>query len=171
MAGNKPYISSTQTASSTPYDTTTSGLGTGDVQSAIDALSTNLGAGVSPFYQFTTNGALGQGSYLSVGQVPSNQVGALVPGTNHITKMAITTSQLVNFAATLQVQIRTGLGTFSDISGAALTIPGGNTAYKANIVFGSPIAIGPDVEISVYYKSGGGTSLQNPVVLVFVQPN
>jgi hypothetical protein len=43
---SKLYISETQVASSTPYDNTTSGLGTGDVQSALDAISNLVASGI-----------------------------------------------------------------------------------------------------------------------------
>ena len=46
---SSPYVSSTQVASSVPYDNSVSGLGTGDTQSAIDALKTQTQLGSAGF--------------------------------------------------------------------------------------------------------------------------
>ena len=162
-------------ASDTAYSNTTSGLAAANVQTAIDLLAGKLNStstGISPFYQFTTYGALGVGSYLSVGMVPSNQVGQLIPGVNKITKMAITCSQVLNGTAVIQLAQRTAVSTISDITGAALTFAGNNTAYKASIIFSTPISLSADTELVAYFKSSNsGGSLQNPVLLVFAQPN
>lgn len=151
------------------YDNSVTTLGAGDVQSAIDALANKTGGsgGVTPFYQFSRAGTvLTAGTYLNVGTIASSGVGQLVSGTNKIVRLAITTSAAVtSVPAVIQIQRRTGVATFVDITNALISIPVGN--YKTNLILSTSISLNLDDELSAYIKSG---SPSNPIILIFVTP-
>jgi hypothetical protein len=162
-------------SASVPFDTTTT-IGSTfptTVQSAQDAIEylrqqTQGATGVTPPFLFSRQGATGNSSYLQVGNVFSNQAGQVIPGTNKIVKITITTSQAYNQAQTVQIQTRTGVSTFVDLSGAAITIPGDNSTYSVTYIPATPITLPTNAEISAYLKTGNG--IQNAVLLVYVVP-
>lgn len=162
---------STQVAQSVPFDNDTNGMTSTDVQTAIEevnAKAAGAGGNVTPPFIFSRQGALGTNSYLQVGTVFSNQGGQIVRGSNKIVALTLTTSQVYNMNQTVQLQRRTGVSTFVDIAGAAITIIGNNTNYSATVTFATPISIGPDFEIAAYLKTGNG--IQNAVLLMYVVP-
>lgn len=142
-----------------------------DAESAIKELFAKVAGAtgnVTPPFLFSRQGNLGLNSYLQVGNVFSNQAGQIIPGSNKIVALTITTSQAYNMNQTIQLQRRTGVSSFVDIPGAAITLPGNNTTFSGTIIFGSPINIGPNFELATYLKSGNG--IQNAVLLVYVVP-
>jgi hypothetical protein len=164
---SQPYVTSTQVASSLPYDNSITGLGSGDAQSAIDAIANknNGTTGVTPFFQMGQQGGVGTSSYLrNSSQIPSNQVGQLIPGSNKIVKLTVSVSQSDNQIKSFKLQRRTSVNTFIDISGATISIPGDSSTYSV-VVTGLNISIGPDWEIAAQVTSGNA---QNPVLSIFV---
>lgn len=159
-----------QVAKSTPFDNSSNGMTSTDVQSAIEEVRSppNGGSGVTPPFLFSRKGGIGINSYLQVGNVYSNQAGQVIPGTNRIVKITVTTSQVYNNAPTIQLQRRTGVSTRVDIAGAAITIIGDNAHYSATYIPVTPIDIGPDWELSAYLKSGNNIS--DAVLLIYVVP-
>lgn len=161
----------TPVAGSVPFDNSTNGLTSDNTQTAIEEVNakfTSAGTGVTPPFLFARSGSTGSNSYLRIGDVNSNEAGQIIPGNNKIVRMTITSSAVYANPQTLQLQMRTGLNTRTDIVGAAVTIPGGSVAFSATVTFGSPISIGPNVEISAYLKTGNG--VQNAVLLVYIVP-
>lgn len=162
----------TQVSRSLFYDNSGSSSTLGSTaQSAIDALWTRVstaGTGVTPPFLFSRQGATGLSSYLQVGNVFSNQAGQVIPGNNKIVRLTLTTSQAYNVAQTVQIQLRTGVTTLSDLATCSITLPGDNVTYSTTFTFSTPISIGPNAEIAAYLKSGNG--IQNAVLLVYVVP-
>lgn len=134
------------------YDNSVTALGTGTVQSAIDALASKSGGGggVTPPFFFGRATGGGAGTYLQINGVASSKLGQITAGSNKIVRMSITSSATVTGATIIQLQERTAIGTFTDIAGAAITVPNG--AYKASSVLS--INLNTDAEISAYVKSG-----------------
>lgn len=66
-------------AESVPYDNTTSGLVSEDVQNAIDELSFSAGSSASPGFTFGRSGGNPLGTWLLCDTVPSNLAGRRVP--------------------------------------------------------------------------------------------
>lgn len=172
----KALINPSDVAASVPFDrTTTIGLTfPSTVVSVQDALeyirkqTAGASGNVTPPFIFSYPGSLGANSYMQVGGVNSNQAGQIIQGSNNIIGITITTSQVYNANQTIQLQVRSGVSTRTDISGAAVTIIGDNAHYSATITFSTPIAIGPNAEISAYLKSGNGIS--NAVLAIYVAP-
>lgn len=123
------------------------------------------GSGVTPPFFFSKAGNATVGTYLRVGEAVSSNTGMTIVGTNQIVKLVISNGSAVGSNTVIQIQKRTGLATFTDISGAAITITSGN--YKASSS-GLSISLGTDEEISAYVKSG--STITNPVFGVYVTP-
>lgn len=168
MANNGPYISSTQVASSVPFDNTSAAalpLVSTDSQAVIEEIWQKVkGAnGVTPPFFFGRASGGGAGTYLQINGVASNKLGQIVIGNNNLIKISVTTSA-VTTGAVIQVQQRTGVATFVDIAGAQVTIPNGS--YSANVTFATPISLPSNVEISAYIKSGSTSDINLQVYVV-----
>lgn len=124
------------------------------------------GSGVTPPFIFSKSGGTAVGSYLYVGQVVTSKTGQDILGTNKLVKIGVSNASNLASNTVVQFQRRTGLATFVDIAGAAATVPSGS--YKSSTILSSPVAIGPDWEISCYNKSG--SSLSDPIVILYVVP-
>ena len=162
-------------ASNISYNNTTSGLGLGDVQSAIDAVygkTSGSSGGVTPPFFFARSATrFSAGSYLCVGSsgtgIVSNSVGQQIRGTSKLVAIYVTTSSLIATApAVFQIQRRTGTAVFSDITGASGSIA--INAYSVAYNLPTPIVIGPDYELAVYLKSG---TCDNPIVTLYLAVN
>ncbi len=153
-------------ASSIPFDNATNGFTSTEVQSAIEEVK-NPPSGVSPGFIFSKSGGAGNGAYLATGAVLTDKTGQLIKGTNYITQISVSSSanQTNASGATIQLQRRTALNTFVDITGATVTVPQGS--FSANNT-GLSIAVGPDWEICCY-NSGPG-NFTDPVVTLFLAP-
>ena len=123
-------------------------------------------SGVTPPFTFSKSGFCIVGGYLYVGQVVSSKTGEPIAGSNYLVKLSVSNSTNVAANTTLQLQRRTAVATFVDIAGAFIVIPAGN--YKANSVLATPIAIGPDWELSCYNKSG--STLNDGVFYMYLVP-
>ena len=158
-------------ASNLQYDDTivSPPFGAASVQAVLDVLKNKASAasGVSANVAFGYQGSLGTGQYLNQNGVPSNQAGIIVPGSNKIVRLTLSSGQVYNNAVVIQIARRTGTSSFTDIAGASITIPGNNTSYSAT-VSGLSILIGPDWELSAYLKSGN--TVAYPSLQVFVVP-
>jgi hypothetical protein len=122
------------------------------------------GSGISPPFVFSKSGGTAVGAYLYVGQTVTSKAGQLAPGTNQLIKMTATNDANVGSNTVIQLQRRTAVATFADITSANITIPSGS--YSAVKDFSTPVDIGPDWEISCYNKSG--SSVSNPIVCIFL---
>ena len=125
-------------------------------------------SGVTPPFIFSKDGAVGVGTYLRVGNVVSSQGGYIIRGNNTIVGLTLTTSQVYNVTTVVKIQRRTGVATFVDIAGCTVSITGNNIMYSNTVTFATPIAIGPDWELCAVNASG--TTLQNAVLCLYVQP-
>ena len=123
------------------------------------------GPGVTPPFIFSKSGGTGVGSYLFVGNVASNKSGQIIVGSNTIIKMIVSTSGTVASNTIVQLQRRTGVSTWTDIVGAAITINAGN---YSDVTTGLNINIGPDYELACYVKSG--VTIQDAILILFVIP-
>ena len=121
--------------------------------------------GVVPPFIFSKSGGTGTGAYLKVGEVLTSKAGHPVIGNNYIASIYATNSTTVGSVTRVQIQKRTGVSTFTDISGAYVDIASGQ--YKSTNT-GLKIAIGADEELSCYNKSGD--NLVDPVVAVYIYP-
>jgi len=124
------------------------------------------GTGVTPPFLFSKSGGTAVGAYLYVGQVVSSVTGQLIVGTNQMVKITASNGNTLGSNTVIQFQRRTGVSSFTDIVGASITIPSGS--YSAHAELATPVALGPDWEIACYNKSG--SSLNNPIVLMYVEP-
>jgi hypothetical protein len=160
------HVSSTQVAKSTPFDNSTNGFASTNVQAAIEEVKSPPN-GVSPGFIFSKSGGSGVGAYLKTGEVLTSNTGQLIRGLNYITQINASTSanQTNAGGATLQLQRRTGLNTFVDIAGATVNIPNGSFSATHT---GLSISIGSDWEISCYNTGPGNVS--DCVVTLFVTP-
>lgn len=165
------HVTQLQVAASVPYDNSGTNAELGSTtQTAIDELyqlAKGANGNVTPPFIFSFAGSLGTNSYMQVGNVNSNQAGQIIQGSNYIVGITITTSQVYNMNQTIQLQIRSGVSTHTDITSAAVTIVGDNAHYSATITFApGTIAIGPNAELSAYLKTGNG--IDNGVLAVYV---
>ena len=168
LKGLMGYIDD-KTANNVAYNNTATGLGTGDVQSAIDVLASKAGGntGVTPFFQLGISGSVGGGQYLRNGVgIPSNQTGQLIPGLNKIVKISVSLSQSDNNVKAFKVQYRTSVNSWADVTGATISVPGDTASYKATVT-GLSINLTTDAELAVVCTSGNP---QNPVVSIFITP-
>lgn len=120
-------------------------------KSVTDYLSTIL---------LSRSGQVQSGTYLMAGSVPTSLSGPILLGTKKIIGMTVSCSEVLSSNSVLQLQKRTN-STFTDISGAEITINSGN--YKAVLSFNSPIILDENCEISCYIKSG---TIYNPTLEV-----
>lgn len=153
-------------AKSVPFDNSTDGFVSDNVQAAIEEVRTMPGSGVTPGFIFSRSGACVVGAYMYIGQVVSNKTGMDMAGSNKIVKITVSNSTTVGSNTTVQIQQRTGLSTFADIVGASVIVLAGG--FRVSTVLAVPISIGPDWEISCYNKSG--STLTDPVVTVYLVP-
>lgn len=105
-------------------------------------------------YAFGRSGAQTAGSYLKTASgVPSSVVGQMLPAFASLYRLSVTVSAAITGSpAVFQLQNRTAVGTFADVSGASVSIPVG--AYVASsAVLGLQLAT--DQQMSLYFKSGG----------------
>jgi hypothetical protein len=74
MSGNT-HIASTPVAKSTPFDNTTNGFVSTDVQAAIEELANTVDTSASPGFTWGASGNVTAGSWLVNDTVPSNKAG------------------------------------------------------------------------------------------------
>jgi hypothetical protein len=127
--------------------------------------SANTSPGVTPGFVFTKEGNCTVGTYLRIGSVITSDSGHPIIGKNKLVRIRVTCGANVGSNTVIQIQSRTAVGTRADIAGASITIPAGT--YKASASF--DIALGTDVELCAYNKSG--STLQNVVMNVFLFPD
>lgn len=103
------------------------------------------------------------GTYLDSGSISSNNTGQSVLGHGTLMDLSATNMTIVSSVPMLfQLQKRTGVNTWADIYGAAISIPIGQ--YSSFKTFLPCIVLDVDAEISIYLKSGDLPT--NPVVQV-----
>lgn len=124
-----------------------------------------LTSGITPPVIFTKVGNTSAGTYLRTGEVITSRTGVPTRGTNKIVAIHVSTSSLCSGSCVFQIQRRTGVSTFTDITNATVTIINGEYKAKNDPI---DITLGADEEISCYYKSGSRTA--DPVVHVFLVP-
>lgn len=125
---------------------------------------TQVSPGVSPGFIFSENGAITTGKYFRVGSATSEKTGQPIFGRNKLVKLRISNSVNVGNDTVVQLQKRTGLTTFVDITGASITIPSGHYTSTAQV----DIILDDNVEISAYNKSG--STIYDPVLILFLLP-
>lgn len=137
-----------QVARSTPFDNSTNGFQSTEVQSAIE----EIGASASPGFSFGRSGTSTAGTYLQVDSVPSNQAGRIVPiNSGFITDVFVACQLASTF--TLEVQQRVG-NTFTTIYTLTVTNSRKATASPSNV----PVTLGDELCVKV-----GSGSAQNIV--------
>lgn len=128
-------------------------------------VSANTSPGVTPGFVFTKDGNLTVGTYLRIGTVITSDAGHPIIGKNKLVRIRVTCATNAGSNTVIQIQKRTALGTRTDVAGAAITIPAGT--YQASAEY--DIALGTDVELCAYNKSG--STLSNVVMNVFLYPD
>lgn len=131
--------STTQPALGTPFDNTTNGFASDNVQGAIE----EIGASASPGFSFGRSGNSNAGTYLNVDSVPSNQAGRIVPLTSGFITDVFLTCQ-TNATCSLQIQRRVG-NTFTTI----YTISLSNERKKTESVSGVAVSLGDELCVRV----------------------
>jgi hypothetical protein len=151
-------------AKSIPFDNSTNGFTSTDVQAAIEETKTG-GSGVVPPFVFSKDGNVTVGTYLRTGSVQTSATGQLIKGSSKIVEISASCDS--NAASTTRIQFfqRTGVSSRADITGAYVDIPSGN--YKGTRSSLS-INIGPDWEIGCYSQSG--STIANVVVVIYLTP-
>jgi hypothetical protein len=127
--------------------------------------STNNSPGVTPGFVFSKDGNLTVGTYMRIGEVITSSSGHPIIGKNKLVRIRVTCAANAGSNTVLQLQSRTAVATRVDIAGASITIPAGS--YRASADF--DIALGTDVELCAYNKSG--STLSNAVMNVFLFPD
>jgi hypothetical protein len=139
------------------------------VQKFIDAENTtaiSLTRVATNALSFNRPGNTTVGTYLYAGSMPSNLGGAAVFGLNRIIGIIATVTAVPGTTSVLQLQRRTAISTWADISGASITLT--TASYKA-VSSSLSVALSSNEEIACYVKSG--VTLTNPVIHVYYVPN
>jgi len=122
--------------------------------------------GVTPPFLFTENGNVGINKWLRIGNVDSSLTAFPIFGRNRIVKMRAAAQGTVTTDTVIQLYDRTAITTYSLIAGATITIPAGQ--YEGSIQYSPSISLREDVELAA--KIVSGSTLQNPVLCVFLMP-
>ena len=128
-------------------------------------VSENTSPGVTPGVVFSRSGTVTTGGYLQAASVISSNCGYPIFGKNKIVKIRITNASVVATDTVVRFQVRTGLATFADLTGAQITILSGFYSAVASV----DIHLPEDPEISCYLVSG--SNLSNPIVNCFLYPD
>jgi hypothetical protein len=147
-------IEKSPVARSIPFDSSTNGFISTDVQGAIE----EIGASASPGFSFSRSGVTAAGTYLQVDAVPSNQAGRIVPLTSGMVTDAFVSCQT---AATFTIEFQKRVGTtFTTF----LTITVTNARKLTQSLTGVPVALGDEICARV----GSGT-VSNVVVGIILR--
>lgn len=123
------------------------------------------GTGVTPPFTFSKAGNAGPGTYLRTGEAVTSSTGQPIKGLNYLVEMRCTNGSNVGAVTRVQLQRRTAVSTFVDITGAFVDIPIGQFQGEST---GLSIVIGPEWEVSAYVVSG--STLNNPVLIFYLVP-
>ena len=147
--------SSTQVASSTPFDNSNNNFDSTEVQSAIE----EIGAGSSPGFSFSRSGSMLEGTWLNrAGGVGSNRAGISVFINNPVvTIVSCTTEDLHTYDVTVyehdgdEINL-TALGTVSVVNQRTKTFEVSWTAHKGKqiavkVTSGSAGNLGVDIQL------------------------
>ncbi len=146
-----------QTAEEVPFDNSSNGLSSTDVQAAIEEVNTSVQVSASPGFTWGRSGNTSD-TYLSNDSVPSNTSGRLVPVTSgEITTIFIAAE--LNSTATIEVRLRVG-STFTTIASCPY---GGTRKVTCSIASPPPVALNDELAI---YVSGAA---KNPVVGIIIK--
>lgn len=156
MGNTTPYISSTQTASSTPFDNSTNGFVATDVQAAIEEVLQNTAISASPGFSFGRSGTTTSGTYLLNETVPSNISGRWV----YINSASVVKVFIANeLVSTYTVEVL-----YHDGNGAGLTSLGTVTVTAAkggSFSVNWPVPINKQIAVRM---AAGSASSKNIVV-------
>lgn len=135
-------------AYSVPFDNSTNGFISDNVQEAIEEIRNAAISAMAYSIIFTRKGSVHRNGYLFNGVVLTSDTGVLISGNAIIKSIAVSNSKdMKSCGTTFQLARRTGLKSFTDISGASVTIPR-DSYYAMNPSLN--ISIGPNWEISCY---------------------
>jgi hypothetical protein len=147
-------IEKSTVARSVPFDNTSNGFVSDEVQGAIE----EIGASASPGFSFGRSGTSNAGTYLQVDSVPSNQAGRIVPLTSaYISDIFISCQTVATFS--VEIQRRVG-NTFTTIYTQSVTASRKLTAS----ITGVPVGLGDEICCRV-----GSGSASNLVVGIIVR--
>lgn len=100
---SSPYISTTQVASSVPFDNSTNGFSSTDVQGAIEEIKSSA----SPGFSFGRSGVANSGTWLQNETVPSNISGRYIYINSPLVKRVFVSNELLG-TFSLQVYAHDG---------------------------------------------------------------
>lgn len=123
------------------------------------------GTGVVNPLILSKSGNLTVGTYFRAGEAVTSNTGLPIEGNNTIVKISVTNKNAIGSDTLIQITKRTSVSTFSDISGATVTILSG--AYRGENT-GLAINIGPDEELGAYNKSG--STLSEAILTINIVP-
>lgn len=154
-----PHGFTTQVARSTPFDNSTNGFESTEVQSAIEELSNKVDVSASPGFTWGRSGNVSAGAYLQNDSVPSNTSGRIVPiSAGFITDVFVASENADTFD--VEIQKRTGPGAYSVLATISLTAQ----RTKTQTFTGVSVSLGD--ELAAYVSSG---SCKNPVAGVIIK--
>lgn len=147
----------TQDAEQVPFDNSTNGFTSEDVQAAIEEVNNNVAVSASPGFTWGRSGNISN-TYLQNDTVPSNTAGRLVPVTTGEITTIFAAAENTS-SATIEIRRRVGV-VFTTIA----TCPyGGTRKVTCNVV--SPPSVALNDELAVYVSG----SAKNPVVGIIIK--
>lgn len=146
-----------QDAITVPFDNSTNGFVSEDVQGAIEELAVTAAVSASPGFTWGKSGNVSN-AYLLNDTVPSNTSGRLSPVTGQLEVIFVTCQN--NSNATVVIEKRVG-ATFTTLASITLS-----SARKGTFVLSPAPAISVNDEIAVRIS---GASIKNPVVGVIIK--
>ena len=148
---------SIQLADGVPFDNSTNGFVSEDVQAAIEEVSDAVTVSASPGFTWGKSGNVSN-SYLLNDSVPSNTAGRLVPVTTGVVTTVFVAAQTAS-TSTIEVRRRVG-AVFTTIAICAMA-----GVRKITCTIGTPPAVVLNDELTVYVNGAA----KNPVVGIIIK--
>lgn len=144
--------SSTQVASSTPFDNDTNGFVSGDTQAAIEEVNNNVQTSASPGFSFGRSGNVSNNTWLNNEGVPSNKSGRYVYISNaEVTRVFVSSEDVDTFS--LEVY-------YNDKNGAGLVLLGSVTVTADyGDAFSVSWAVPTDTELGIKLVGGSAKNV------------
>lgn len=90
-----PGIKKSQVAESTPFDNSTNGFLSDDVQAAIEEVNNTVATSASPGFSFGRESAVNSGTWLKCEGVPSNKAGRYIYIDNAVVRKVFISNELI----------------------------------------------------------------------------
>lgn len=144
--------SSTQVASSVPFDNDTNGFVSDNAQSAIEEVNNNVQTSASPGFSFGRSGNVSSNTWLNCEGVPSNKSGRYVYiNSAYVTRVFVSSEELDTFTLEVFYNDKGGLGLVS-LGTVTVTADYGD-AFSVNW------AVPTDTELAIQLTTGSAKNI------------